>query len=92
MEIKDCNCGGEGKLFIHTLPDKNKDIYYKIYCKSCGINTPSSKSLSEVLEVWNNVMKRKVSLVPYSIETNQTNIFPSGSCTYVLDRMKKGLS
>ena len=91
MEIKDCNCGGEGKLFVHTLSDKSKDVYYKIYCKSCGINTPSSKFLSEVLEIWNNVMKRKVSLVPCSVETNQTNNFPSGSYSYVLDTMKKGL-
>lgn len=73
MEIKNCNCGGEGKLFIHTLPTDRTTVYYSIYCKDCGISTPSSTSLREVLEIWNNVMKRYYSFIPYETQTNTTS-------------------
>lgn len=75
MDIKGCNCGGEGKIFIHTLPTNRKEVYYDIYCEKCGIRTPSSRSLSEVLEIWNNVMKSKykIEFIPYSTEYNTTN-------------------
>lgn len=85
MNIKDCNCGGEGKFFIHTLPTDKKEIYYNIYCKKCGIGTPSSTSLSEVLEIWNNVMKNnvRVEFIPYATQTNNYTgkIIPSYTFT-----------
>ena len=74
MEINNCNCGGEGKVFVHTLPTTGREVYYYIYCDKCGIRTPSSQSMSKVLEVWNNVMERKykVEYIPYETTTNTT--------------------
>ena len=74
MEINNCNCGGEGKVFVHTLPTTGREVYYYIYCDKCGIRTPSSQSMSEVLEVWNNAMERryKVEYIPYETTTNTT--------------------
>lgn len=80
MEINNCNCGGEGKVFIHTLPIDSKEIYYEIYCDKCGIRTPSSQSLREVLEKWNNVMERKYKIEYVPCQT-QTNCYPSYSQT-----------
>lgn len=76
MEIKNCNCGGEGKIFIHTLPSNRQEVYYTIYCKKCGITTPSSISLREVSEIWNNVMKKnyRIEYIPYQTQTNTTPI------------------
>ena len=53
-EIKKCNCGGQGKLFIHTINDK---IYYSIYCDKCGIQTLTSEKFSDTIKIWNEVMK-----------------------------------
>ena len=53
-EIKKCNCGGQGKLFIHTINDK---IYYSIYCNKCGIQTLTSEKFSDAIKIWNGVMK-----------------------------------
>ena len=77
MEIKNCNCGGEYKLFIHTLPIDRNTVYYTIYCKNCGISTPSSTSLREVIEIWNNVMGNKYKFIPYSTDYNITNTSPN---------------
>ena len=31
MEINNCNCGGNGKVFVHTLPTTGREVYYYIY-------------------------------------------------------------
>ena len=53
-EIKKCNCGGQGKVFIHTIDSK---VYYSIYCNKCGIQTLATEKYSEAIKVWNGVMK-----------------------------------
>ena len=84
MDLKNCNCGGEAKIFIHTLPTNRQEVYYTIYCKKCGISTPSSTSLREVSEIWNNVMERKykIEYIPYETQTNKTTSNSYSYTTY----------
>lgn len=76
MSIKNCNCGGEAKLFIRTLSIDGEEVYYSIYCKKCRISTPASKSMREVMEIWNNVMQEKIHFVPTTTEHNVTSAHP----------------
>jgi hypothetical protein len=86
MDIKNCNCGGEGKLFIHTLPANRQEVYYTIYCKKCGISTPSSTSLSEVLEIWNNIMEKRIRFISVDNATNVTNNYTLYPFVYPFDK------